>query len=126
MEYWYQTCMTLPAGTAPWSTTWFRLNAWARPVAACRARGRVAGGGLPGAWGAGGVVPGRWARPGAWARGAAGRLHGRRRRRAGPVGAAGRVGAMGGRQPGAWARGEAGRLDGRRRRRARSVGRAAV
>jgi hypothetical protein len=25
MEYWYQTCMTLPAGTGPWSTTWFGL-----------------------------------------------------------------------------------------------------
>jgi hypothetical protein len=28
MEYWYQTCMTLPAGTGPWSTTWFGLTAW--------------------------------------------------------------------------------------------------
>jgi hypothetical protein len=56
-----------------------RAAAWARPVAACRARGwRAAGGG----------VPGRWARPGAWARGAAGRLDGRRRRRAGSVGRA--------------------------------------
>jgi hypothetical protein len=27
MEYWYQTCMTLSAGTSPWSTTWFRLAA---------------------------------------------------------------------------------------------------
>jgi hypothetical protein len=25
MEYWYQTCMTLPAGTSPWSMTWFGL-----------------------------------------------------------------------------------------------------
>jgi hypothetical protein len=28
MEYWYQTCMTLPAGTGPWSTTWFGHAAW--------------------------------------------------------------------------------------------------
>jgi hypothetical protein len=28
MEYWYQTCMTLPAGTGPWSMTWFGLAAW--------------------------------------------------------------------------------------------------
>jgi hypothetical protein len=57
--------------------------------------------------------------PGTWARGAAGRLHGRRRRRrARPVGAAGHVGTAGGRQPGAWggraAAGRVGTAGGRR------------
>jgi hypothetical protein len=28
MEYWYQTCMTLPASTSPWSMTWFGLEFW--------------------------------------------------------------------------------------------------